>query len=148
MEKGLSVTKPICDNVSESTIVCAGTRCGHTGWLEFGLAVWPGTGGGQESGGAEYGRGGQILDPSKFRESGAEDRVMANTTHTSGGSPHKKQQLGSHSRKKWAVPVDAWPVSNNILWGTPRKNTGSKTKALHAGSILLSRLHMLGVYCC
>ena len=51
---------------------------------------------------------------------------------------HLKNNCGdSHSRKKRTVPVDAWPVSNNIPWGTPRKNTGRLTKALRAGA-----------YCC
>ena len=68
-----------------------GLGVANTGWLEFGLAGWPGTGGGQECGGTEHGRRGQILDPSESWESGAEDWVMA---HTSGGSPLKKQPWG------------------------------------------------------
>ena len=43
----------------------------NPGWLEFGLAGLPGTGGGQECGGAERGECGQILDPSESQGDGA-----------------------------------------------------------------------------
>ena len=111
LEKGLSVATPICNNVSEPTVVRMGTQCGQPGCLEFGLAGLPGTGGGQEYGGVERGKCGQILDPSESQGDGTEDRVMA---HTRGGPPRKKQPWGSHSRKKRAAPVEAWSVSTNL----------------------------------
>ena len=36
--------------------------------------------------------------------------------HTRGGSPHKKQLWGPHSRKNWAAPVEAWSASINLPW--------------------------------
>ena len=39
---------------------------------------------------------------------------------------HLKNNHGaSYSHKKRAAPVDSWPISNNIPWGTPCKNTGN-----------------------
>ena len=61
-----------------------GLGVANPGCLEFGVAGLPGTGGGQEYGGVERGKCGQILDPSESQGDGAEDRVKAEDTINQG----------------------------------------------------------------
>ena len=61
---------------------------------------------------------------------------------------HLKNNRGdSHSHKKRAVPVDAWPETNPIPWGTPRKNMGKFPQGSPLGNTAVGYPHIVDIVC-